>query len=99
MLPECRLNEYTYTVPPFQTEKNDVENDVDELVEFHGKYSDCFARSETREHFFNHMVGQLSHLERKSTEPIAVNVSGKESVRSMQRTIDIFGNKNRIPTN
>jgi SRSO17 transposase len=97
MLPECRLNDYTYTVPPFQIENDDVENFVDELVEFHGKYSDCFARSETREHFFNYMVGQLSHLDRKSIEPIAVNVSGKESVRSMQRTIsDAVWNEDEI---
>ena len=33
------------------------------------------------------MVGQLSQLERKSIEPIAVNVSGKETVRSLQRTV------------
>jgi SRSO17 transposase len=33
------------------------------------------------------MVGQLSNLERKSVEPIAVNVNGIKSVRSMQRTL------------
>ena len=33
------------------------------------------------------MVGQLSHLERKSIEPIAVNVNGIASVRSMQRAV------------
>ncbi len=87
MLPECRSNDYTYPVPLFQIEKNDVENFVDELSEFHKNYSGCFARSESGENFHNYMAGQLSHLDRKSIEPIAVNVSGIESVRSMQRTI------------
>jgi len=87
MLPECRSSEYTYPVPQFKIEKGDVENFVDELSEFHKKYSGCFARNEPRENFFNYMTGQLSHLDRKSIEPIAVNVSGIKSVRSMQRTI------------
>ncbi|MDM8538027.1 IS701 family transposase [Desulfobacterales bacterium HSG17] len=40
---------------------------------------------------------EFSHLERKSIEPIAVNVSGKESVRSMQRTIsDAVWNEDEI---
>ena len=59
MLPECRLNEYTYPIPPFKIEKDNVENFVDELIEFHGEYSDCFARSETRKNFFDYMVGHL----------------------------------------
>ena len=54
---------------------------------FHGKYSDCFARSEPRKTFYGYMIGMISHLERKSVEPIAVNVNGIKSVRSMQRTI------------
>ncbi len=87
MLPECRSNDYTYPVPPFQIEENDIENFVDELAAFHNNYSGCFARSESGENFYNHMVGRLSHLDRKSIEPIAVNVSGIKSVRSMQRTI------------
>jgi SRSO17 transposase len=33
------------------------------------------------------MVGQLSHIERKSVEPVAVSVSGVKSVRSMQKAI------------
>lgn len=87
MLPKCRLNEYLYEVPPFAIEKNDVENFVDELRKFHGEFSDCFAGSEPRGNFFNYMLGQLSHPERKSIEPMAINVSGISSVRSMQRTI------------
>jgi len=87
MLPECRSNEYTYSVPLFQIEKTDIDNFVDELEKYHENYTGCFARNESSENFFNCMVGQLSHLDRKSIEPIAVNVSGIKSVRSMQRTI------------
>ena len=39
MLPECRSNDHTYTVPPFKIEENDVENFVDELIEFHKNYT------------------------------------------------------------
>lgn len=87
MLPECRSNDYTYPVPSFQIENSDVENFVDELAKFHKNYSGCFARNESGDHFYNYMVGQLSHLDHKSIEPIAVNVSGINSVRSMQRAI------------
>jgi len=87
MLPECRSNDHTYTVPPFKIEENDVENFVDELIEFHKNYTGCFARIETSENVFNYMVGQLSRLDGKSIEPIAVNVNGISSVRSMQRAI------------
>ena len=37
---------------------------------------DCFARSEPRAHFFDYMVGQFSKLERKSIEPMALDVEG-----------------------
>lgn len=87
MLPECRLNEYLYPVPPFTVEKDNVEDFADELRKFHKEFSDCFARSETRGHFFDYMVGQLSHIEKKSVEPIAVSVSGVKSVRSMQKAV------------
>lgn len=87
MLPECRSNDYKYPIPPFEIEKNDVGNFVDELAEFHKNYSGCFARSESAKNFHNYMVGQLSHLDNKSVESVAVNVSGMKSVRSMQRTI------------
>ena len=46
----------------------------DELQEFQGLFHDCFPRSEPRAHFFDYMVGQLSPLERKSIEPMALRV-------------------------
>lgn len=87
MLPECRLNEYLYEIPPFNIEKDNPGDFADELRKYHEEFSDGFARSEPRKNFFDYMVGQLSRLERKSVEPIAVNVNGIKSVRSMQRAL------------
>jgi hypothetical protein len=52
MLPECRLNEYLYEIPPFFIEKDNVKDFADELLEFHKEFSDGFTRVETRENFF-----------------------------------------------
>jgi SRSO17 transposase len=87
MLPECRKEGYLYEIPKFVIETREVEGFVEELQVFHRKFADCFVRSEPRDNFYNYMVGQLSQLERKSIEPIAVHVSGKETVRSMQRAV------------
>lgn len=87
MLPECRQNDYLYTIPPFIIEENNIEDFAEELRKFHGNFSDCFARRESRENFCDYMAGLLSDLERKSAEPIAVNIKGIKSVRSMQRTM------------
>ncbi len=87
MLPECRRDGYLYTIPKFTVEVDHVKNFVTELQQFHGAFADCFVRPEPRTNFYHYMVGQLSQLERKSIEPIAVNVSGKERVRSMQRMV------------
>ena len=59
---------------------------MDELHGFHTAFRDCFARSEPRDHFFHYMVGQFSALDRKSIEPIALQVEGG-NVRAMQRGI------------
>ena len=57
---------------------------LEELWEFQSAFHDCFARSEVRAHFFDYMVGQLSPLERKSIEPMALRVDGG-TVRGLQR--------------
>jgi hypothetical protein len=43
------------------------------LQGFYEQFSDCFYRSESRDHFFKYMAGQFSDLERKSIEPIALS--------------------------
>lgn len=86
MLPQSRDQEYLFTVPKFSITKSDINNFINQLKGFHEVFSDCFHRSESRDHFFRYMVGQFSELERKSIEPIALNVEDG-SVRPMQRFI------------
>jgi SRSO17 transposase len=59
---------------------------MEELWEFQSAFHDCFARSEPRTHFFDYMVGQFSKLERKSIEPMALQVEGG-TIRGLQRFI------------
>jgi SRSO17 transposase len=42
------------------------------LAEFLGEFDDCFGRSEPRQHLKHYVRGQLSDLQRKSVEPIAL---------------------------
>ena len=74
MLPDCRTPDATFAIPTFDVTPSDVEGFVEELWEFQSVFHDCFARSESRVHFFDYMVGQLSQLERKSIEPMALHV-------------------------
>ena len=86
MLPVTRSNEYQYPVPKFDLSKGDIVGFMNELKGFHEQFSDCFLRSESRQHFFNYMVGQFSDLERKSIEPIALAVKNG-NVRALQRFV------------
>jgi SRSO17 transposase len=86
MLPECRTNGEGFPIPKFSIENRDVQEFMEELRGFHEEFRDCFVRSEPRENFFRYMVGQLSELERKSIEPIALQVEGG-NVRSLQKFV------------
>ena len=74
MLPACRTAGDGFAIPTFDLKPPDVAAFTDELQEFQGLFHDCFPRSEPRAHFFDYMVGQLSPLERKSIEPMALRV-------------------------
>src|SRR6266702_5069834 len=84
MLPESRTQDGGFAIPRFDLTPRDVEEFLDELQAFHDHFRSCFTRREPREHFFRYMVGQLSPLERKSIEPMALEVDGG-NVRGMQR--------------
>ena len=86
MLPECRTPDATFAMPTFDVIPSDVEGCVEERWEFQSAFHDCFARSEPRAHCFDYMVGQCSKRERKSIEPMALQVAGG-SIRGMQRFI------------
>jgi SRSO17 transposase len=83
MLPECRIQEDPYQIPKFDLERHDIENFIEEFQGFHAQFQDCFSRQEPRDNFYQYMAGQLSQLERKSIEPIALNVKNAK-VRAMQ---------------
>jgi len=96
MLPECRTEEDLFSIPKFNVDERDIGEFINELKCFHGEFSDCFTRSEPKENLFRYMVGQFSELERKSIEPIAINVEGGK-VRSMQRFIsDVVWDESKI---
>jgi SRSO17 transposase len=86
MLPVCRTAGDGFSIPTFDVAPSDVEGFMDALQEFQSAFHDCFARSEPRVHFFDYMVGQFSKLERKSIEPMALQVAGG-TIRGMQRFI------------
>jgi SRSO17 transposase len=83
MLPECRIQDDAYQIPKFDLERDDIENFAEEFKGFHEQFQDCFSRQEPRDNFYRYMAGQLSQLERKSIEPIALNVEDAK-VRAMQ---------------
>ena len=93
MLSATRCEGELYGIPKFTVDRGDVEGSMDELHGFHEQFRDCFMRSEPRENFFLYMAGQFSPLERKSIEPIALQVQDGD-VRSMQRFIsDVIWNE------
>ena len=83
MLPECRKQDDPYQIPKFDLERDDIENFAEEFRGFHEQFQDCFSRQEPRDNFYRYMAGQLSQLERKSIEPIALNLEDAK-VRAMQ---------------
>ena len=86
MLAACRTGGEGFAIPPFDLIPSDVEGFLEELWEFQSAFHDCFARSEPLAHFFDYMVGQFSKLERKSIEPMALQVDGG-TIRGLQRFI------------
>jgi SRSO17 transposase len=96
MLPDCRVKGDLFAIPQFEVTREDVDGFLEELKGFHEEFRDCFSRVEPQESFFRYMVGQLSELERKSIEPIALNVE-QASVRSMQRAVsEVFWDEAKI---
>src|SRR5262245_66392855 len=86
MLPAYRTAGEPFAIPQFALTRSDIDAFMDELRGFHTAFRGCFARQEPRDQFFNYMVGQFSALERKSIEPMALQVEGGK-VRAMQRLV------------
>jgi SRSO17 transposase len=86
MLAACRTHQNPDVQPNFDLTCTDVEGFLNQLHEFHQAFRSCFVRREPREHFLRYMAGQLSSLERKSIEPMAIHLEGG-NIRGMQRFI------------
>jgi SRSO17 transposase len=97
MMPQQpKIEEGIFEIPKFDITTEDVEDFANELKGFHEAFYDCFHRSESRNHFFLYMAGQLCPLERKSIEPIAISVE-KGKVRAMQRFVsEAFWDEDKI---
>lgn len=99
MLPEIRRDEGLYPIPQYEVEKVDIDGFMDELKAFHASFRECFSRSEPRENFFRYMVGQLSDLERKSIEPIALHVEGGNPRRMQSAITDALWDEEKMLSN
>jgi SRSO17 transposase len=96
MVPENRVQDGTFPIPKLFVGKEDIEQFIEEFRGFHAQFADCFSREEPRENFIQYMAGQMSQLERKSIEPIALNVENAK-VRAMQHFIsNVVWDEDRI---
>ena len=86
MLTACRTQQNPDVQPNFDLTCTDVEGFLDQLHELHQAFHSCFVRRDPREHFLHYLAGQLSSLERKSIEPMAMHIEGGH-IRGMQRFI------------
>ena len=83
MLPENRVQDGIFPIPKLLIGKEDIDKFMEEFRGFHSQFAHCFSREEPRESFAQYMSGQMSQLERKSIEPIALNVANAK-VRALQ---------------
>ena len=83
MIPENRVENGSFPIPKLLIDKEDITLFMEEFKGFHAQFADCFSREEPRKNFQLYMAGQMSQLERKSIEPIALNVENAK-VRAMQ---------------
>lgn len=65
--------------------EDDLQQMAQELTTFHHEFHSCFARCEHERLGLGYLAGLLSNLQAKSVEPIALEVLGEQSVRSLQR--------------
>ena len=96
MIPENRVYDGSFPIPKMLIDKEDIGRFIEEFKGFHAQFADCFSREEPRENFYQYMTGQMSQLERKSIESIALNVESAK-VRAMQHFLsDVVWEEERI---
>jgi len=68
--------------------KDEVRAAAERLVEFHERFAPLFGKEEAQDHAYSYVKGLMVCPERKSIEPIALNV-GNGQVSAMQKFINI----------
>jgi SRSO17 transposase len=68
--------------------KDEVRAAADRLVDFHDRFAPLFGKEEAQDHAYSYVKGLMVCPERKSIEPIALNV-GDGKVSAMQKFINI----------
>ena len=68
--------------------KDEVRAAADRLVDFHDRFAPLFGKEEAQDHSYTYVKGLMVCPERKSIEPIALNV-GDGKVSAMQKFINI----------
>lgn len=71
--------------PGFELSQSDVGKLAEELEVYHRLFEEGFKRVEQKDLSMCYLQGLLSTLDRKSMEPIALKLRGKEKVRNLQR--------------
>src|SRR5258708_40195199 len=68
--------------------KDEVRAAADRLVDFHDRFAPLFGKEQAQDHAYIYVKGLMVCPERKSIEPIALNV-GNGQVSAMQKFINI----------
>src|SRR3954466_4336369 len=68
--------------------KDDVRAAAERLVEFHERFAPLFGKEQAQDHAYSYVKGLMVCPERKSSEPIALNV-GNGNVSAMQKFVKI----------
>src|SRR5512147_3244851 len=66
----------------------DVRAAAEQLVQFHERFALLFGKEQAQDHSYSYLKGLLACPERKSIEPIALNV-GTGQVSGLQKFINI----------
>jgi SRSO17 transposase len=68
--------------------KDDVRAAADRLIQFHDRFAPLFGKEQAQDHAYTYVKGLMVCPERKSIEPIALNV-GDGQVSALQKFINI----------
>jgi len=79
------------SLPPFDLQEQDIEQLGDEFKQFHSLFSPAYERVEQEELSAFYLQGLMSPIERKSMEPMAINLMDTHRVRSMQHFMSSGG--------